>query len=111
MVTAAALSISAEIAASRARLETVLARLERAEKAAKDREADAQNYGGFTPSYSYFKGRRIQFDDSYEEEDHFEHQMAQVLFSELTVNDKLGCYLHILLNRMLSIFRSIEQVD
>jgi hypothetical protein len=62
--------MSAEIAASRAKLETVLARLEVAEKAAKERENHIQNQHLDIPRSNYRHGRKIQFDDSNEEEDH-----------------------------------------
>ena len=64
------LSISAEIAASRARLGTVLDRLERAEKAANERENDIRNQQYEIKRNSYYRGRKIQFEDSHEEEDH-----------------------------------------
>ena len=78
----AVLSISAEIAASRARLETVLARLEVAEKAALQRENNIRNHQQEVTRNNYYRGRKIQFEDSYEEQDHhqyyhFNHQ-AQI---------------------------------
>ena len=66
------MSMSAEISASRAKLETVLARLEVAEKAAKERENHIRNHHLDIPRSNYQHGRKIQFDDSYEEEDHHE---------------------------------------
>ena len=67
------MSISAEIAASRARLETVLARLEVAEKAAHEREKNIRSQQHEVTRNNYYRGRKIQFEDSYEEEDHHQY--------------------------------------
>ena len=82
------LAMSAEIAAARARLETVLARLELAEQAA-GRRGDNQRQE--ETRSNHYQGRRIQFDDSHEEEDHVQHcnlpqgwiYLSLVLFSPL----------------------------
>ena len=80
VVASVVLSISAEIAASKTRLEEVLARLDVAEKTAKDRENYICKQNAELPMSNYFQGRKIQFEDAFDEEEdtNYNHQLYQV---------------------------------
>ena len=78
VVASAVLSINAEITASRARLQEVLARLDVAEKDAIERENFTCNQPADIERSNYYQGRNIQFEDAHEEEDYYDyHHMPQ----------------------------------